>query len=178
MKKNKVDGVVVVEGKTDKDKLLRLFDVSVITTNGSAINNETLELIKKTSLSQPIILFLDPDYVGESIRKKICDKLPDINFKHCFININDIGPTKTKKGIAEANDQAILEAFKNLISFKKNNQSLTLKEFNDLEINNKNLRLRICEHFKISYCNNKQLFKRLNMMNIDFKRIKKVIDNE
>lgn len=178
MIKNKIDGVVVVEGKTDKDKLIKLFDVNVITTNGSELSKETLELIKKISLNNKIILFLDPDYVGEQIRQKIINALPNITFYNCFINKSDIKEKKLKKGIAEANDDAIIKAFKNLISFNKNSSSLSQNEFNDLMINSKKTRIKICNHFKISYCNNKQLFKRLNMMNIDFKTIKKVIENE
>lgn len=178
MKRSKIDGIIVVEGKTDKDKLLKLFDVNIITTNGSAINKKTIELIKRSSVNNQIILFLDPDYVGETIRKKIISALPNIDFYNCFVSSEDMDKSKTKKGVAEATDEAIIQAFNNLISFKKNNNSLSLLEFNKLGINSKEIRMKICNHFNISYCNNKQLFKRLNMMNIDFNKLRQVIHDE
>lgn len=178
MKKNKIDGVIVVEGKTDKDKLLKLFDANIITTNGSAINKKTIELIRRSSINNRIILFLDPDYVGEVIRKTIINALPNIDFYNCFVSKDDMDKSKIKKGVAEATDEAIIKAFNNLISFKANNNSLSLLEFNSLAINSKEQRIKICDHFNISYCNNKQLFKRLNMMNIDIDTIKQVLHNE
>ena len=42
--------VLVVEGKNDKARLLAIFpDLNVITTNGSEISFETLEMIKELS---------------------------------------------------------------------------------------------------------------------------------
>ena len=70
--------VVVVEGKNDKARILAVFpDLEVITTNGSEISEETLDMIYELSKSNKIILFLDPDYPGERIRNIILNRVPD-----------------------------------------------------------------------------------------------------
>ena len=43
--------------------------------NGSEISDETLDLIKELSKNHNIIVFTDPDYPGERIRKKIAHTL-------------------------------------------------------------------------------------------------------
>ncbi|MDE6473002.1 MAG: ribonuclease M5 [Ureaplasma sp.] len=176
--KNKIfiDGVIVVEGNTDKSRLNKLLDnPQIITTNGSDLNQQTLSLIKNISKSKKIILFLDPDYMGEKIRKKIADVLEN-NYYHCFVKKTDMKKDAVKIGIAEATDEAILEALKNMIAFNKTDNSLTLQEYNSLNLNSVKKRLFICDYYKISYCNNKQLFKRLNMMNLSIDNLKEVMD--
>lgn len=37
-------------------------------------------------------------------------------------------------------------------------------------------RLKITNHFQIHECNNKQLFKCLNMMGVDYKTVKDILD--
>lgn len=170
-----IDGIIVVEGKTDKDKILKLFNANVITTNGSALNNELFNTIIELAKKNKIILFLDPDYVGEQIRKKIVEAVNINNFYHCFIDINKINPKSTKKGIAEAEDKDIIEALSNIVEFKINNNSLSINEFHDLDLTSKNKRLWLCEKLNISYCNYKQLYKRLNMLNLSFNELKKIL---
>ena len=61
--------VLVVEGKNDKARILAIFPhLNVITTNGSEISGETLDMIEELSKKYEVILFLDPDYPGERIR--------------------------------------------------------------------------------------------------------------
>lgn len=176
MIKQKINETIVVEGKTDATKILNLYDVNIITTNGSECNLETLSIIKQASESSGVILFLDPDFVGEQIRKKITNFIP--NLKQAFIYKSDIKAGSKKIGIAEANDEAIINALKNIVTFKTTNKSLSLNEYDKLNLNSKAKRLMLCRHYKISYCNNKQLFKRFNMMNLTYFDLVKVINNE
>ena len=77
--------VLVVEGKNDKARILAIFpNLQVITTNGSEISEETLDMIEELSKSNKIILFLDPDYPGERIRRKILERVPDC--ENIYIN--------------------------------------------------------------------------------------------
>ncbi len=162
--KQKIRQTIVVEGKSDLNKIKSLFDVNVITTNGSDINKEKINLIKKINENNGVILFLDPDYVGEKIRKAISNELK--NVKHCFIKKDDMVIGSKKIGIAEATDKSITEALNKVIEFDQCKSSLSLNEFNSLQIDNKEKRIKICNSLNISYCNGKQLFKRLNMMGI------------
>lgn len=165
-----INQIVVVEGKTDTQRLKQLFNVRTIETNGSRLSLKTINLIKKASKTNNIVLFLDPDGPGEKIRKKLQNELD--SFEQAFIK----RPKGTKKpGVAEASDKQILDAFKNLKSFKKANTCLTIEQYQKLDLNTKQRRKIVTDHFGISECNNKQLFKRLNMMNIKFSELKKIL---
>lgn len=156
---------IVVEGKTDADKILSLFQANIITTNGSDCNKQTISMIKQANLKNGVILFLDPDYMGEKIRKMITNQVP--NLKQAFIKVQDVINNKHHKiGIAEAADEAIKKALINTVTFDTSRQTLSLSEYNLLELNTKQKRLIVCHHYKISYCNNKQLWRRLNMIGV------------
>lgn len=171
--KQTIKEVIVVEGKTDTNKLKSIFNVETIETNGSEISLKTLEFIKKINNTKGVILFLDPDGPGEKIRKTIIDFCKS-NIKNCFITKNDILNSK-KIGIAEATNESIIKALNNVSTFNPSFNSISLKEWNSLNIDNKNKRLIICNYLNISLCNSKQLFKRLNMLGITFKDIDKII---
>ena len=82
-----------------------------------------------------------------------------------------------KIGIAEANNDALLKALKSQATFIINPiESITWLEYLSLNLNNKKIRLMLCDYLNISYCNHKQLFKRLNMMQKTFKEIKIIIE--
>ena len=51
-----INEVVIVEGKTDTQKLQKLFNVKTIETNGSALNKQTINLIKQAATSLRILL--------------------------------------------------------------------------------------------------------------------------
>lgn len=166
MNKQFINAVVIVEGKTDTAKLQKLFNVETIETNGTSLNKKKIDEIIKISKTKDIILFLDPDGPGEQIRKKITQYVP--NCYNCFINKKDIMSNKKNKiGIAEANDESIYEAFKNIKKFDNQNQSLSWEEYISLDLSNKLVREMLCNKIGISYCNHKQLYKRLNMLNYD-----------
>ena len=157
--------VVVVEGKTDTTHLKRLFDVQTIETNGSAINKKTMSLISQAAKNVGVILLLDPDSTGELIRKKIASNLTE--YKQAFIKQNK---WNTKKiGVCEADDEAIIEAIKNVTTFvndKKTN--IQFIDSDSLPLHNYDNRLKLCNKLKISYCNHKQLYKRVNLLGITF----------
>lgn len=168
--------VVVVEGKTDSDKLKKLFNVTTYETNGLSLSDKKLKEIKTIAQNRGIILFLDPDGPGEKIRKTIMSIVPEAY--NCFISKNDIKKNSKKIGIAEAEDKAIINAFNKITKFSKNNQSLQWNEYLSLELDTKNKRLKLCAKLNISYCNHKQLFKRLNMLNKSYEEIFKLVNKE
>ncbi|WP_303923226.1 ribonuclease M5 [Ureaplasma parvum] len=176
MNKPIIKEVIIVEGKTDAQKIDQLVNAQIITTNGSEINKKTLALIKQAQLSKGIILFLDPDYQGERIRKIITNYLKDGMIKQCFISKDNMKDNSKKIGIAEANNDALLKALKSQATFIIDSiESITWLEYLSLNLNNKRIRLILCDYLNISYCNHKQLFKRLNMMQKTFKQIKMII---
>ena len=98
------------------------------------------------------------------IRNIIMDRVPEI--KHAFVDKKDAIGEK-KLGIAEAREEAIIEALKNVVTFKKETQTLTWEEFISLDIiGDKKRRLKVYDLFHLGYGNAKTLYKRLNMAHV------------
>ncbi len=70
--KKTIQEVIVVEGRDDTKRLREVFpDVDTIETRGSAINDEIVEKIALAQEKRGVIVFTDPDFHGEKIRKII-----------------------------------------------------------------------------------------------------------
>jgi len=165
--------VFVVEGTHDATRLKQLFDCDVIITNGSAINQKTLALIQQVAQTRGVIVFTDPDYPGERIRKIISERVPDA--KHAFIKQKDgIDYIKKKVGIEHASDEVLLKALKDVKTFELQ-ESLSYKDYLSFGlVGNSKLRDALCNQLNIGKCNGKTLFKRLNMLNIDKEKLKEL----
>ena len=121
--KKKIKEVIVVEGKTDTAIIQKLFDADTIETHGLALTEETLDFIEEMNKTKGVILLTDPDYPGMKIRNMIMKRIPHV--KQAFVDKKDaIG--KKKLGIAEAREEAIIQALENVVSFSQNTQSIIL----------------------------------------------------
>jgi len=71
--------VIIVEGKTDKERLLEIIDepVEIICSYGT-ISYEKLEEWANQLEDAEVYLFVDADESGKSIRKKLYQELPNI----------------------------------------------------------------------------------------------------
>ncbi|WP_423362822.1 ribonuclease M5 [Mycoplasma sp. P36-A1] len=170
----KIKEIIVVEGEHDATKIKQIYDADVIVTNGSAVSDSTLNLIKASAKNRGIIIFTDPDFPGEKIRRIVSDAVP--NAKHAFIRkIDAIDNVKRKVGVEHATDENIKAALKDVKEFTEND-SLSWQEYIDLGlIGNAKKREVICNKLNIGRCNAKTLYKRLNMMNICFQKLEKMI---
>jgi ribonuclease M5 len=121
-----IQEVIVVEGKTDTQKLQRIFgpETQTIETKGLSLTPEILTLIKKVNAQQGVIIFTDPDGPGKKIRQTLNEALGG-KVKNAFITKNDIDKKSRKIGIAEADDEAIHRALDQLITFDQQTISLT-----------------------------------------------------
>ncbi|RHF44376.1 ribonuclease M5, partial [Lactiplantibacillus plantarum] len=88
----KIKEVIVVEGKDDTKRLALAVDADTLETNGSAISEATLAQIKTLQASRGVIVFTDPDFSGERIRKTISAAVPGV--KHAFLPRKAGVPTK------------------------------------------------------------------------------------
>ncbi len=169
----RINELIVVEGKHDKARLTALYDCDVICTEGLALDENALKLIKQADSKQGVIVLTDPDVPGEKIRKAIMEIAP--NAKHVFIQKKDcIG--KRNVGVEYASDETIKQALANSVTFTNKNESITWQQYCNLGImGNKNKRMKLCENLNIGYCNNKTLFKRLNMLAISYEEAKAAI---
>lgn len=170
----KINEVIVVEGEHDAARLKQIFDVETIITNGSEISLKTLNLIKEVNNTRGVIIFCDPDFPGEKIRKTIIEYVG--NTKHAFIKKEKaIDYRKNKVGIEHASKNDLIEALENVMSF---NDSISL-DYNDylkLGFNgSKSKRVIICDYLNIGYCNSKTLYKRLNMLNYTYEELIRIL---
>ena len=130
---------------------------------------KTINKIVNLSKENELILFTDPDYAGKKIRDTLKKYIP--NIKHAFISRKDA--TKNKNvGVENANDKAILDALKNLITEKNENNgyTFTMQDLIENELcsgkNAKERRIELGDYLKIGYYNSKQLLNALNSFSI------------
>lgn len=170
----RIKELLVLEGKHDADKLHSLFDCDVVLTNGLALDEETLDFIENAAKTRDIIIFTDSDYPGERIRKTVAERVPGA--KHCFI-AKEFSTGKRNVGVEYGDNDAIIEALNNVVTFEKDNQSLSWQEYLKLDLaQHKDRRDYLCNKIHLGRCNNKTLFRRLNMMNLDYNTVKEILD--
>ncbi len=169
--KNTINEVVVVEGYHDLAKLREVYPtLDIVITNGSETSEETLKELKILNQTRGLILFLDPDYQGERIRRKINDYVGET--KHSFLKKEDcISKNNKKVGIEHASSYLIKEALDNTLTSSENTKiKITLQELYNLNLighkNAKQLRKKIVDYIGIGLCNGKTLHNKLNMFNI------------
>ncbi|QGS52453.1 ribonuclease M5 [Spiroplasma tabanidicola] len=177
----KIKQVIIVEGKSDTAKLKIIFgecNIETIETNGLALDNSTLELIRDINKARGVIIFTDPDGPGVKIRDVINSYL-DFKCFNAFINKKNIKNTK-KIGIAEAEEKDIREALDNLIIFNSNNkQSISWEDFLKNNFYLPDNRKKIAEHFSWNEkINSKKLFKWVNLIGLDIEKIKKILGEQ
>jgi len=68
--------IIIVEGRDDTAAVKRAVSGQTIETHGFGIKQETWALIEKAYRQAGIVIFTDPDYAGEQIRKKLTEKFP------------------------------------------------------------------------------------------------------
>lgn len=178
---NNIKEVIVVEGKSDVQVLCNIINADFIITNGSAISIETLELIKQINQTRGIIVFTDPDYPGEKIRKTITDYIGTC--KHAFVKPKD-AKKKNKLGVAEASKEAILEALENIVTLniESQNNQINNTDLYDLGLigQPKSLekRIHLEEKLAIGHGSAKTFLKRINMINISIENIRNLLMEE
>lgn len=172
----KIDAVIVVEGKHDSEKLKKFFDVDTIETSGSHLSKETLNLIKGVALKRKVILLLDPDSVGEKIRTIINQEIKGL--VNCFVLKKD-AKTHKKVGIEHADYNTLKIALENFLIYGESKESLKYQDMLELGLsgneNSSSLRMKVSEYFHLGKCNSKTMLKRLNMLGINKKKIKEIL---
>ncbi len=170
----KVKELIVVEGKHDKDKIEKLFDCQVLCTNGLAISQDDLRVIKKASENNGVIVLTDPDFPGNKIRDIINSEVKHI--KHVFID-KEKAIGKRNVGIEYVKDEDLVMALKKAVTFTKDKESIRWNEYLKLGlINNKSRRDYLSKQLNLGQNNNKRLFKYLNMLGYDFDYLKGILD--
>ena len=121
--KMKIKEVIVVEGKDDTKRIQMAVNADTLETRGSAISDETLDQIEDLYDKRGVIVFTDPDFSGEKIRKIITEAVPGV--KHAFLTKHDAAPShKGSLGVEHASPEAIREAIAQLYTDVPDGQTL------------------------------------------------------
>lgn len=177
MNKSYIEGVIVVEGKSDVSYLSSFIDSLWFITNGYDINQEKLEFLKRVSEVQRIIVLTDNDQAGLEIENKIKSEIPSVFTIKTGKNIRK---NYKKAGVAETNKLEILKALDRFITTIKPNQSIekyNLTKIISLSKNPEATRNQIICDYRLIEGNNKFLENQLRMLKIGAKEINKKYGN-
>ncbi|MCM3570815.1 ribonuclease M5 [Neobacillus mesonae] len=166
----KIQEIIVVEGKDDTTAINRAVEADTIETNGSAVNQIVIEKVRRAQETRGVIIFTDPDYPGEKIRKTIAAQVSGC--KHAFLPKEEaIAKSGKGVGVEHASPEAIKEALKDAqIMRKEIVEEITQDDLITAGLiggqGAKERRIHLGKLLKIGYTNGKQLHKRLMMFQI------------
>ena len=182
--KRKIPEVIVVEGKDDTANLRRFYEVDTYETRGSAIDQDDLERIATLQELRGVIVFTDPDYNGERIRKIIMQEVPQA--KHAFLNRGEAVPkSKTKGrslGVEHASFEDLEKALAGLVGSYEDENFFDITKTDLMRLgllmgsDSRKRREYLGEALRIGYCNGKQLIKRLELFGICLKKPRPAVD--
>ena len=171
--------IIVVEGLHDEINIKSVYpDAECVITNGSAVSNDTINLLKELSKKYEIIIFTDPDSPGERIRNIISEAIP--NASHAFLK-NDICRSKNGKkvGIEHASKDAIIEALGKIYKPSNLEDTINNNELFELGLNgskdSKILRDKLSDYLNIGRPNAKTFLKRINLLRLNKKDLEELL---
>lgn len=160
----KIKETIVVEGRDDTAAILRAVDAYTIETHGFGIKSSTLKLIQKAYEHQGIIIFTDPDYMGEQIRKRLNQKFPKA--KQAYLKRED-ALAGDNVGIENASPESIIEALGKAKAISIENCSIfSIKDLQQAGLvglpDSKQKRQKLGKILGVGYANGNGLLKKLN----------------
>lgn len=181
--KIKISEVIVVEGKDDTSRLKQFFEVDTFETKGSALTEEDIEKIEMLEELRGVIVFTDPDFSGEKIRKRIVQAIP--NVKQAFLKQDEARPkSKTKGqslGVEHASYEDLKEALKDARQGNLEFPQIPTNVLSELGLimssDGKKRREYLGEKLRIGYVNAKQLPKRLALFAITEEEVRNIMEN-
>ncbi|KRL90481.1 ribonuclease M5 [Lactobacillus kalixensis] len=181
LNKKNFNAVVVVEGKDDTIRLKQFFPgIETIETNGSAVSEVVLSELKKLSKSREIIIFTDPDFNGERIRRIVTEAVPSA--KQAFITRKEGEPEKrgNSLGVEHASKEALERALSDLHEVEERQSDLTEEDYRRLGLaagaGSKQLRERVGAILSVGYGNAKTFYKRLNTFGISLDELTHAVE--
>lgn len=99
--------VIVVEGRDDYLAVKRAIDAEIIITGGYSLPNSAMKRIKLAAQRKGVIIFTDPDYAGERIRRTISSAVKGC--RHAFLPV-EMATKDGDIGIENASPEDIRDA--------------------------------------------------------------------
>ena len=180
LNKKNFDAVVVVEGKDDTIRLKQFFPgIETVETKGSAALERVLALMKQLSKNRQIIVFTDPDFNGERIRRIVTNAVP--NAKQAFITRKEGEPHKKGSlGVEHASKEALEKALSDLHEVSPQASDLTESEYRKLGLaggaGSRKLREQVGIKLRVGYGNSKQFYNRLHTFGVSLDKLKNAVE--
>jgi len=177
--KEKISGIIVVEGKADENVLKAIFDCEIIKTNGYDVKPEDIMFLKKASEYENIVVLTDSDKAGEEIRSRLNKSI--FNIENVKVNI-DLCDKNGKHGVAECDFDEIYNVLKPFISKKdKKPNNITKANLINLGLigdsNSKEKRDYLSKKLSLGTCNSKNILNRLLILRITLKEVKEALED-
>ena len=175
----KINEIIVVEGKSDKQFLETFLNADILTCNGSAIDGFDKNYLIELSKTRGVIILTDPDYPGQRIRNEISSYLPVC--KHAFVR-KENSIKRHKVGVAEASKEEVLFALENVVTFDESKKGclyetdMMLLKLSGLD--SSAYKEKVIKHFNIGHCNSKTLLKRLNLLNVSKETLEAILNDK
>lgn len=156
--------VIVVEGKSDIQRIAQAVEADCIATEGFTLRADVLEQIEAAYNKRGIIILTDPDTAGERIRRFLSKKFP--NAQHAFVARED-ALANNDIGIEQASPEAIRRALAKLHTQTMTSSELfTMQDMVAHDLTgcpaSAGRRALIGDKLGIGYGNSKQFLYRLN----------------
>ncbi|MCK8059227.1 MULTISPECIES: ribonuclease M5 [unclassified Fusibacter] len=175
----RIKEIIVVEGRDDEANIKQFVDAQIIITHGYGLSESTIKRIQFAADTLGVIIFTDPDFVGNKIRKQLTAIIKG-NVKQAYITREE-GTRAGNIGVENASGQAILSAL--MGAHAQSDSMETLYTNKDLillglvgEEDSKAKRIALGKHLSIGYGNGKQFLARLNKYQIERERVLKFIE--
>lgn len=172
--------IIVVEGRNDTAAIRRAVQADTIETRGSAIGDRVLAEIRRAQAKRGVIVFTDPDYSGERIRRIISEKVPGV--KHAFLP-QEKAKSKHKIGIEHASPEAIVQALFGVRSAGKETPCeppISWEDYLDYgfagQSDSRWFREKVADELGIGYGNAKQFYRRLHALRISKEELYRAIN--
>ena len=161
----KINEFIVVEGRDDTERVKSAVDCDTIETNGSAIDEKTLNVIAQAYETRGVIVLTDPDFPGDKIRNTIKKYIPGV--KHAYIDREKAKSKRGKIGVEHAKIEDIKEALIYVSTpFEEGHESISKEVLIDLGlIIGKDARRKreiLGRKLHIGHSNGKQLLNKFN----------------
>lgn len=169
--------IIVVEGKDDVTAVKRAVDAELIITHGFGFPEDLMERIQNAQERRGVIIFTDPDYAGETIRRKISDKVKGC--KHAFLP-KELALKGDNIGIENASPESIKDALEKVREETEHRTEFTNADMHYYslvgESNSQDRRDKLGKTLGIGYGNAKQFLKRLNNYGVTREEFEKAVE--
>ncbi|NLY09521.1 MAG: ribonuclease M5 [Tissierellia bacterium] len=156
--------LIVVEGRDDIRAVSQAVEATIVATHGYGFGKKLIDQLKHAVANQGVIIFTDPDYMGNEIRKRLDKAVPGC--RHAFL-AKDEAYKKGNVGIENAKPEDIVKALKAARATEQATEALysmeDMRRWGLRESPNADKRrLALSKALNIGYGNAKQWLKRIN----------------